>query len=384
MANRDKTFMDNAGLNEDLIESLFQNRQIPLSDQLKHTEITATARISDQEVDDVVTKIDLYEKSQNLDKGLKILIINSSGNVGKSLIARELFFSTHADINRYTEDDYINIIKHKNTNLSILRSKIGKQFFSKNLDLYEFDSLNEGSEPYLKESSLKKHYKKFNTLKSEHLLEGLVSSNNVVFDIGSSININFLNIIEDHQKLIDLFDIILIPVIPIGKVLADTNKLLKALYDNTSNKEYLVNRTMIIENNFADIKNIDFHLLLNDYKCIKIFKDYGTEIIKFGSHEMVQYLDKVMKCTFQINYKKDYLTSCASLESNRKKELEAIKDTNPSFKKSNIAEVNEKYNTDLSILKLFYLISSTSKNSKNLFLDILEKILIKIEHNKGI
>ena len=132
---------------------------------------------------------------------MKIMILNSSGNVGKSTIARELFYPR-----------------------------------LKNSLIIEVETVNKST----------KDFKDFNVFKfvpDETKIEDfylkILENENVIVDIGASNLGLFWQKIVDYGGIIDYFDYFIVPALSTDKVMADTVKTINFLLNSGIKKEKL-------------------------------------------------------------------------------------------------------------------------------------------------
>jgi len=119
---------------------------------------------------------------------MKILIMHNSGNVGKSLITREVFYQNFGENNKMVLE-----IESRNASSSSFNMQVKR---------IDFD----------KPSAL------------QDLTQYGIIYDNFILDVGSSEIKEFLNAIEKSREILDEFDIIVIPAIKDQKIIPDTKK----------------------------------------------------------------------------------------------------------------------------------------------------------------
>lgn len=124
---------------------------------------------------------------------MKIALINNSGNVGKTTIAREVLGTNMQDAT-----------------------------------VIEVETHNTGNKKY---ERVFKEYYQLNATDIEELYARLVESDEVVLDVGASNILNFLRQLEQYAGLETLIDIFVIPTTKDAKQLQDTIKTIKILLD---------------------------------------------------------------------------------------------------------------------------------------------------------
>lgn len=135
---------------------------------------------------------------------MKILVINSTGNVGKSFIAREVLYP----------------------------------LLSEEKTLYEIEKFNEGSDKLVGKNV---HYKCIEPSKIDEIVPELLLTDNAVIDVGASSIDEFLQNSKEHN-LFDIIDMIIIPTVLESKQVADTIKIVKELqkYGSSEEKIFIV------------------------------------------------------------------------------------------------------------------------------------------------
>ena len=119
---------------------------------------------------------------------MKVLILHNSGNVGKSLIAREVFYQN------FTKDDRM-LLELESRNAS-------SSSFNINVERIDFS----------KQSAL------------QDITRYSIIYDDFILDIGSSEIKDFLVAIEKTREIIDEFDLVIIPAIQDQKIIPDTKK----------------------------------------------------------------------------------------------------------------------------------------------------------------
>ena len=169
---------------------------------------------------------------------MKICILNSSGNVGKTTITREVFEP------RMNNAKIVEIESYNSSN-----SAFG-------LDTVKF----EGAEEF------------------DIFYEYIISDDDVIFDIGASEIANFFTNAEEYTGAIDMFDYFIIPTIADAKIMEDTAKTILFLRSQEIDDEKIkvifnsVERN--VEKEFAALLNFDFNFDTNLFiKKSNFFKD---------------------------------------------------------------------------------------------------------------
>lgn len=154
---------------------------------------------------------------------MKICILNSSGNVGKSTVCREVFFP------RLKNNCQVVEIESYNSSNSA---------FNMNTVKYE------GSESF------------------ETLYEYLVNENDTIFDIGASEIASFFQNATDYAGAIDIFDIFVLVTIADSKMMEDTAKTILFLrsqeIDDEKIKVIFNQVDKSVESEFAALLNFKF------------------------------------------------------------------------------------------------------------------------------
>ncbi|BCD61140.1 MULTISPECIES: hypothetical protein [unclassified Nitratiruptor] len=157
---------------------------------------------------------------------MKIAIINNSGNVGKTTIAREVL----------------------GTNMQGT--------------MIEVETHNTGNQKY--EKVFNKYYR-INATDIEELYTRLVENDEVVVDIGASNILDFLRQLENFAGLESLFDIFLIPTTKDTKQIQDTLKTIQILLQIGINPSQII----VIANRATPSSfEKDFEILINASKKI--------------------------------------------------------------------------------------------------------------------
>jgi len=151
---------------------------------------------------------------------MKIFILNSSGNVGKSLLARELFYPRFEDA-RILEIETVNSGSAKFTNLNIDKFKATDDF----------------SEIYMK----------------------ILETENVIVDVGASNLSAFWEAISEFAGVGDLFDIFVVPSRSTEKIQTDTYKTIDFLRSEGIEDE----RIKVIFNDVQKSVESEFEVILN-------------------------------------------------------------------------------------------------------------------------
>lgn len=171
---------------------------------------------------------------------MKIAIINSSGNVGKSTITRELY-------DRLKDEKMIIEVEGQNSSSSSFK--------------------NIRSEKYLGNTDFQVFY------------EYIIDEKNIIFDIGASEIANFVENATEYS-ILDSFDYFIVPSIADAKIMEDTIKTIKFLQsEDIENKKIKVifNQVeMSVENDFSALLNFqgleyefDTNLFIKKSKTIK-------------------------------------------------------------------------------------------------------------------
>ena len=153
---------------------------------------------------------------------MKICVLNSSGNVGKTTVVREVLYP------RLQKCQVVEIESYNSSN-----SKF-------NINTIKF----EGDEDF------------------EKLYEYLLSEDDIIFDVGASEIANFFENLSEYSGAIQMFDFFVIPSIADSKMMEDTAKTIlflrsqdiedekiKVIFNQVSKK---------VENEFSALLNFDF------------------------------------------------------------------------------------------------------------------------------
>lgn len=169
---------------------------------------------------------------------MKICIVNSSGNVGKTTITRELIEP------RLNDATIVEIESYNSSN---------SQFGLKTVKY-------EGAEEF------------------SNFYEYLISEDDIIFDIGASEIANFFVNAEEYSGAIDMFDIFIVPTRDNSKIMQDTAKTILFLRNQGIEDQKIkvvfneVNRD--VEKEFAPLLNFDFDFDTNLFiKKSNFFKD---------------------------------------------------------------------------------------------------------------
>ena len=171
---------------------------------------------------------------------MKIMILNSSGNVGKSTITS--LFSTKMESTKIIEVETVN---KGNSEVA-------------GLDVFKFDSKDNFADCY----------------------EQIVMNENVVLDIGASSLGNFMDSLAEYAGIETLFDVFIIPSISDDKIQTDTFKtiqFLRALEVEDSKIKVIFNRVKnTVEAEFSDLLNAPFDFDTSLFiKESSVFKELG-------------------------------------------------------------------------------------------------------------
>jgi len=173
---------------------------------------------------------------------MKIMIVNSSGNVGKSLVSRELFYPRF-------EDPLIIEVETVN--------KGSKEM--KDLNVYQFKSGEDFTNIYLK----------------------MMENENVIVDVGASNLADFWEQMKGFAGIEDLFDLFIVPTVPAEKEMTDTFKTIQFLKSEGIDEEkikVIFNRVKkSVENEFAVLlaAPFNFETDLFIYEKTSLFNDLG-------------------------------------------------------------------------------------------------------------
>jgi hypothetical protein len=209
---------------------------------------------------------------------MKIAIVNNTGNVGKTTIAREVF-AINMD----------------------------------NPTLIEIETHNAGNQDFENYFS---NYKKFTAEQVAEFYEELMLNENAIIDVGAS------NMVEFFKKLIeyginDIFDKIIVPVTPDSKQLKDALKTIFMLIEigtNQQNIYVIANRVKSLINFEKDFKaiinaskelgfNFNSNLIIKDTTIFKDLEDMG-KILKDVVNDDNDYIKLAME---NPNKKSEYI-----------------------------------------------------------------------------
>jgi len=173
---------------------------------------------------------------------MKILMIHNSGNVGKSLITREVFYQNFSTDNKMVLEIESRNASSSNFNMQVIRIDFDKPTALQDLTQY-----------------------------------GIIY-NDYILDIGSSEIKDFLHAIEKSREILDEFDLIVIPTIKDQKIIPDTKKtmMIIRLLGYEEKIQVLFNRVTnpsTIEEDFESLFtwakkekfNLNPHLYFSDY-----------------------------------------------------------------------------------------------------------------------
>jgi len=173
---------------------------------------------------------------------MKILMIHNSGNVGKSLITREVFYQNFDGDNKMVLEVESRNASSSNFNMEVIRIDFEKPSVLQDLTQY-----------------------------------GIIYDD-YILDIGSSEIKDFLSAIEKTREILDEFDIIVVPTIKDQKIIPDTKKTMMVirLLGYEKKLQVLFNRIAnpsTIEEDFESLFswakkekfNLDPNLYLADY-----------------------------------------------------------------------------------------------------------------------
>lgn len=124
---------------------------------------------------------------------MKILIMHNSGNVGKSLITREVFYQNFDGDNKMVLEIESRNASSSNFNMQVIRIDFDKPTVLQDLTQY-----------------------------------GIIYDD-FILDIGSSEIKDFLHAIEKTKEILDEFDIIVVPTIKDQKIIPDTKKTMMVI-----------------------------------------------------------------------------------------------------------------------------------------------------------
>jgi len=173
---------------------------------------------------------------------MKILIMHNSGNVGKSLITREVFYQNFDSENKMVLEIESRNASSSNFNMDVVRIDFEKPTALQDLTQY-----------------------------------GIIYDD-YILDIGSSEIKDFLHAIEKTREILDEFDLIIVPTIKDQKIIPDTKKtmMIIRLLGCGDKLQILFNRITnpsTIEEDFESLFtwakkekfNLDSNLYLADY-----------------------------------------------------------------------------------------------------------------------
>ena len=154
---------------------------------------------------------------------MKLCILNSSGNVGKSTVSREVFAPR---------------LKNALTVVEIESQNSSNSAFNMNTVKYAGDT------------------------SFETLYEYLCDDNDTIFDIGASEIANFFTNAAEYSGAIDMFDLFVIPSMPNAKIMEDTIKTILFLrsqeIDDSKIKIIFNGVTKTVEEEFAAMLKFSF------------------------------------------------------------------------------------------------------------------------------
>ena len=203
---------------------------------------------------------------------MKIMVLNSSGSVGKSTITRELFASR-------LDDALIIEVEAQNTSTKDFISDKNKKYFR----LKVFDN------------------------NFENLYLDLIENENVIVDVGASQIENFFVELDKIAGIEMLFDYFIVPVVSTDKAQNDTIKTLMFLKNrniDTSKIKVIFNAVKnSVESDFDILlkaaKNLDFNLDTDLFiRENKVFQELGLmrKTLADVYHEDLDYYkDKILK-----------------------------------------------------------------------------------------
>ena len=150
---------------------------------------------------------------------MKICVLNSSGNVGKSTVVREVLYPR-----------------------------------LENCEIIEIESYNSSN------SQFEMNTKKFSGDEDfENLYEYLLDENHTIFDIGASEIANFFENLNEYSGAIQMFDLFVVPTIADSKMMEDTAKTILFLRSQEIEDE----KIKIVFNQVAKSVEQEFSALLN-------------------------------------------------------------------------------------------------------------------------
>jgi hypothetical protein len=205
---------------------------------------------------------------------MKVMVLNNSGNVGKSFLSRELFYFNMLQQNECDDVALIEVETHNSAN-----SKFNIE-------------------------TIKISGKELNTMYKQLLMNDCV-----ITDVGASNIVNLFQTLakNDVNDIIDEFDYFIVPVVPNAKIEDDTLKVILALTSINVPKE----KIKIIFNNVDDINRMNDFIQkakefvdINKNLIIQSF-DYTNEIEKMGiTINQLANSDKDYKALAKESYKK--------------------------------------------------------------------------------
>ena len=231
---------------------------------------------------------------------MKILVINSTGNVGKSFIAREVLYP----------------------------------LLSEEKTLYEIEKFNEGSDKLVGKNV---HYKCVEPSKIDEIVPELLLVDNAIIDVGASSVDEFLQNSKEHN-LFNMIDMIVIPTVLESKQVADTIKITKELkkYGGDEEKMFIVLNKIKRElnDNESIEQNPHFDSLYSNISSVGV--EIGPEY-RLREYEII---DKISELKLNIADvladKTDYM-----------KEIEKIKNDENMPKEEKLKSVKELYDKHL-------------------------------------
>jgi len=172
---------------------------------------------------------------------MKFFVLNSSGNVGKSLISRELLYPRLED-SLIIEVETVNRGSKEMSHLNVEQFKSGDDFMNLYLKLMEIE--------------------------------------NVIVDVGASNLAVFWEQMSEYAGIESLFDLFIIPTVPGDKEMTDTYKTILFLRSqgiNDSKIKVIFNRIKnTVENDFSVLLSADFDFDTTlAIKESSLFKDLG-------------------------------------------------------------------------------------------------------------
>ena len=213
---------------------------------------------------------------------MKIMVLNSSGSVGKSTITRELFAPRL---------DNALIIEVEGQNISSKDFNTNKKYYT----LKVFDN------------------------NFENLYLDLIENENVIVDVGASQLENFFTELDKIAGVEMLFDYFIVPTIPSDKAQNDTIKTLMFL----QNRGIDLNKIKVIFNSVKNSVEQDFNILIKAAKNLGFELDtelYIRENKVFNELGLMRKTLADIYCS-DLNYYKDKILN----ESNAAKKLAYVK-----------------------------------------------------------